>query len=153
MVLPPHTFRRLCEARDALTQTTGHPLTIPDLARAAHISPFHFIRRFEALFGLTPHQLRIAARLDRARILLAKGELSVTEVCMEFGFTSLGSFSASFTRRTGVSPSEYQRRARILVPVRGNLPPDLFPGCLSLMRRLPRDAFRNFGEAPARAVR
>lgn len=112
------------------------------------MSPFHFIRRFEALFGLTPHQYRIRSRLERAKLLLVRGH-SVTEVCLETGFTSLGSFSDQFAKRVGVCPSAYRRRARSLPPVGQCLPHDLFPGCLSLMARLPAGAFRNFQEAEA----
>ncbi len=114
-------------------------LPIPEVARDAGISTYHFIRRFEALFGATPHQFRIRARLDHARVLLAKGD-SVTEACFETGFSSLGTFSAMFTQRVGVAPSHFRRRAMIHVP-------DLFPGCLHLFARLPADAFRNFQEA------
>ena len=97
-MLTGDTLRRLCRARDALAET-GMP--VRQVARAAGISPFHFIRTFEALFGVTPHQFRIQSRLDEAKLLLAKGQHSVTEVCMEVGFSSLGSFSDLFTRRTG----------------------------------------------------
>ena len=75
------------------------------------MSPFHFIRRFEALFGETPHQFRTRERLTAAQRLLARGD-SVTQVCLEIGFTSLGSFSTLFARRLGLSPSGYQRRLR-----------------------------------------
>ena len=112
------------------------------IARAAGISPFHFIRQFEALFGITPHQLRIRERLDRAKLLLASGNFTVTEVCMEVGMSSLGSFSELFQRRIGAPPSEYLRRARSMIVVPGMLPEKLFPGCLSMMGQLPADAFR-----------
>ncbi len=79
--------------------------SIADLAREVRISPFHFMRQFEALFGVTPHQFRIHARLDAAKQLLAMGQHSVTDVCLEVGFSSLGSFSALFTRRVGETPS------------------------------------------------
>lgn len=101
------------------------------------MSPFHFSRQFEAIFGATPHQLRIQARLDAAKRLLALGQHSVTDVCMEVGFSSLGSFSALFARRVGESPSAYQRRMRTCVTVAGALPAELTPGCLTLMARLP----------------
>ena len=117
------------------------------IAREVAISPYHFIRQFEAVFGMTPHQFRIQSRLNRAKLLLAMGEHSVTEVCMEVGFSSLGSFSDLFTRRFGSSPSAYRRRARAMVQVPGNFPQELFPGWLSLMGALPVSAFRNFQEA------
>lgn len=147
MLLTPDAFRSLCQARELLEEFREQPLSIEDVAREACMSPFHFIRRFEAVFGLTPHQFRIRSRLDRARLLLALDRHSVTDVCLEVGFASLGSFSDLFARRVGVSPSAYRRRARVLVQVPGILPHDLFPGCLSLMGRLPASAFRNFQEA------
>src|SRR5262245_6988950 len=97
------------------------------------MSPFHFIRQFQAMFGETPHQFRINARINRARDLLALSDYSVTDVCMEIGLTSLGSFSDLFTRRVGVAPSEYRRQVRSQMSVPRVLPAILVPGCLSLM--------------------
>jgi AraC-like DNA-binding protein len=102
--IPAHHASTNGVARDLLREEQDRPLTIDDVAREAAMSPFHFIRRFSAVFGDTPHQVRIKARLDRARHLLASGERSVTESCMEVGFSSHGSFSALFARRVGVSP-------------------------------------------------
>jgi AraC-like DNA-binding protein len=115
------------------------------------ISPFHFIRQFEAVFGVTPHQFRIRTRIDAAKHLLALGNHSVTDVCMEVGFSSLGSFSALFTRRVGETPSAYRSRVRAVVQVPGTRSADLTPGCLTLMGRLPPSALasadRSFREA------
>jgi AraC-like DNA-binding protein len=122
-------------------------LSIEDVAREIEISPFHFIRQFEAVFGSTPHQFRIRSRLDRARVLLALGQHSVTDVCMEVGFSSLGSFSDLFTRRLGETPSAYRRRTRVMVSVPGRLPRQLIPGCLSLMAGLPASAFSQFSRS------
>jgi AraC-like DNA-binding protein len=72
---------------------------------------------------------------------------------MEIGFESLGSFSDMFSRRVGISPSKFQRSARTMVQIPHQVPPRLFPGCLSLMGCLPAAAFRNFGEAPFDALR
>ena len=145
MLLDAVAFRRLCQAHALLCAPHDRGPTIREVAQAVGISPFHFIRQFAAVFGATPHQLRTRERLDRAKQLLARGERSVTEVCFELGFESLGSFSALFRRRIGESPSGYQRRVRVLVSVPGTLP--VFPGCLSLMRHLPPSAFRNSREA------
>ena len=140
-------IRNLTEARTLLTEGESAEWGVPRIARAACLSPFHFIREFESLFGTTPHQVRMAARLDRAKRMLARGEHNVSEVCFELGMSSLGSFSDWFARQTGVSPREYQKKARILVSHPGILPVELFPGCLSLMGKLPPNAFRNFREA------
>jgi len=115
MLLRHEGFRRLCQARDLLRELREPSPSIADLARQVQISPFHFIRQFEAVFGVTPHQFRIQTRLDVAKRLLAKGHHSVTDVCMEVGFSSLGSFSALFTRRMGEAPSAYRRRVRAMV--------------------------------------
>jgi len=147
MLLAACTFRNLCRGREILAESPEEHLSIKSIAQEVAISPYHFIRQFEAVFGLTPHQFRIQFRLDRAKLLLAMGEHSVTEVCMEVGFSSLGSFSDLFTRKFGSSPSAYQRRARSMVQVPGNFPQELFPGCLILMGALPASAFRNFQEA------
>jgi AraC-like DNA-binding protein len=144
------TLLRLCRARDALCEVHDRTLTIDEVARLAAMSPFHFIRQFTAVFGDTPHQVRIQARLDRARHLLVRGERSVTEVCMEVGFSSHGSFSTLFARRLGLSPSEYRRRARSMIAVPEIAKTQLFPGCLSLMG----PAFAIFEkQQPARSVR
>jgi AraC-like DNA-binding protein len=126
-------FARLCRTRDVLRDDHDTPWSIDRLAREAGMSPFHFIRRFHAVFGETPHRFRTRARLDRARQLLALDQGSVTDVCFEVGFSSLGSFSALFARQVGTPPSAYRRMARSMVTVPGTLPPRLFPGCLSLM--------------------
>lgn len=147
MLLTNTTFQSLCRARKLLSEYAEHQLSVKNIAENVAISPFHFIRQFEAMFGMTPHQYRIQTRLDHAKVLLAKGDLSVTEVCMEIGFSSLGSFSDLFNRRIGESPVAYRRKARSMVQVPGNYPQVLFPGCLSLMACLPASAFRNFQEA------
>jgi AraC-like DNA-binding protein len=139
MVLKSESFGRLCRARDLLSEVQERPLSIHDVAREVEISPFHFIRQFDAVFGETPHQFRMRARLDLAKHLLALGQHSVTDVCMAVGFSSLGSFSALFRRDVGTTPSAYRRRMRAMVQVT--------PGCLTLMAGLPASAFRNSREA------
>ena len=118
---------RLCRARDRLCGTDPSALSIAEIAQHAAMSRFYFIRQFKALFGETPHQCRIRARLERAKHLLAVGDNSVTDVCMAVGFSSLGSFSTLFTRRFGETPSSY--RARL-----AGSPNRLVPDCLSLLR-------------------
>ncbi len=151
MLLRHEGLRRLCRARDLLRELREPSRSIADLAREVQISPFHFIRQFDAVFGVTPHQFRIQARLDAARHLLAMGQHSVTDVCMEVGFSSVGSFSSLFTERIGEAPSAYRRRVRAMVQVPGSIPAVLTPGCLLLMGRLPASAFarpvRSFREA------
>jgi AraC-like DNA-binding protein len=115
-LLTHETLVRLCDARDRLRAADDTSPSIEQIAQASAMSRFHFIRRFSAVFGETPHQFRIRSRLERAKELLATGNISVTDVCMEVGFASLGSFSDLFTRRVGMPPSLYRHKARVVVP-------------------------------------
>ena len=147
MLLRHVGFRRLCLARDMLLDAADAPPSIAAIAGELSVSPSHLIRQFEAAFGTTPHQFRIASRLDLAKRLLASGELSVTDVCMEVGFSSLGSFSTLFRARVGECPSAYRHRARSVFSAPGVAPLELFPGCLTLLWRLPPSARSIFREA------
>ena len=132
-MLSTDTFSRLCRARDLLRDVADRPLTLEEIAREAAMSRFHFIRQFTSLFGTTPHQYRIQTRIDRAKYRLAIGHESVTDICMNLGGSSLGSFSAHFAQRAGMPPSQYRQRARSMIVVPGLPPPALFPGCFNLM--------------------
>jgi AraC-like DNA-binding protein len=109
-------FLQLCRARDLLADVRSLNVSISAAAREASLSPFHFIRRFETVFGETPHRFRTRERLTEAKRLLARGH-SVTDVCLDVGFSSLGSFSALFARKVGISPAAYQRSLRCSVYV------------------------------------
>lgn len=89
----------------------AQPLDVPALARVALMSPGHFSRSFRAAFGETPYSYLMTRRVERAKALLRRGDLSVTEVCFEVGCTSLGSFSSRFTELVGESPSAYRARS------------------------------------------
>ncbi len=101
---------RLRRARDAMDRDYAEPLDVPALARMALMSPGHFSRSFRAAFGETPYSYLMTRRIERAKALLRRGDLSVTEVCFAVGCTSLGSFSARFTELVGESPSAYRAR-------------------------------------------
>jgi AraC-like DNA-binding protein len=88
----------------------ARPLDVPALAREALMSPGHFSRQFRAAYGETPYSYLMTRRIERAQLLLRRGELSVTEVCLEVGCTSLGSFSARFTELVGQTPTAYRAR-------------------------------------------
>ena len=135
--------RRLSRARDRLCEGLDQRLTLAQVAREAALSPGQFIRSFKALFGQTPYQVRIDARLELARKLLITDSVAVTDLCAEAGFSSLGTFSHVFTRRFGLSPSAFRREARTLVQVPGTLPLRLYPGCFTLMGYWPASAHGN----------
>jgi len=99
----------LRRARDLMDREYSRPLDVPAIARAALMSPSLFSRRFREVYGETPYGYLQARRVERAMALLRCGK-SVTDVCMAVGFTSLGSFSSTFTRLVGETPSAYRAR-------------------------------------------
>ena len=113
-------LRRLRRARDLMDREYAQPLAVPTLARVALMSPAHFARRFREAYSETPYSYLMTRRIERAKALLRRGELSVTEVCLEVGCTSLGSFSARFTELVGETPSAYRARdhdeLRVIAP-------------------------------------
>ncbi len=124
----PGTRERLERARGLIHAQLDEPLDLDRLAKAAHFSRYHFAREFRREFGVTPHQYLTQRRLERAQQLLLTSDRSVTEVCMEVGFSSLGSFSTLFQRHIGHSPQRYRRRV-FVVP---NMPRPvvlMIPGC------------------------
>ena len=115
----------------------ARPLDIRAIARAAFMSPAHFSRKFKTAYGETPHSYLMTRRIERAKALLRRGNLSVTEVCMMVGCTSLGSFSARFAQVVGETPTAYRARDHhALVNV---------PGCIA--RDLTRPKSSRIGEA------
>ncbi len=101
---------RLRRVRDLIDRDYAEPLDITALARVALMSPGHFSRSFRATFGETPYGYLMTRRIERAKALLRRGDLTVTEVCVAVGCTSLGSFSARFHELVGESPSAYRAR-------------------------------------------
>jgi AraC-like DNA-binding protein len=100
----------LRRARDLMDREYGRPLDVSAVARAALMSTAHFSRQFRAAYGETPYAYLMTRRIERAKGLLRRRELSVTEVCLEVGCTSLGSFSARFTQLVGETPTAYRAR-------------------------------------------
>jgi AraC-like DNA-binding protein len=113
----------LRRARDLMDREYARPLDVAVLARTALMSTAHFARQFRATYGETPYSYLMTRRIERAKLLLRRGDMSVTEVCFEVGCTSLGSFSARFTELVGETPTAYRSRDhRALAGV---------PGCIA----------------------
>src|SRR5256714_11993084 len=102
--------RRMLRARDAMDRTYAQPLDVATLARVAHVSEAHFIRTFRATFGETPHRYLQRRRVERAMFLLRESDRPVTEICLDVGFASLGTFSRTFRGIVGEAPSAYRAR-------------------------------------------
>jgi AraC-like DNA-binding protein len=102
----------LREARDFMCDRLAEPMPLDLLAGRTGLSRYAFLRRFASTFGMTPHAYLVHLRLERAKELLVRADLPITDVCFEVGFSSLGSFSALFARRVGESPRRFRQRAR-----------------------------------------
>jgi len=100
----------LRRARDLMDREYSRPLDVAAVARSALMSPAHFSRQFRAAYGETPHAYLMTRRVERAKSLLRRGDMSVTEVCIAIGCSSLGSFSARFTELVGETPTAYRAR-------------------------------------------
>jgi AraC-like DNA-binding protein len=106
--VPPE--RHLLRAKDLADSRYFEPLDVDDLARAAGLSRAHFSREFKRAFGEAPHSYLLTRRLERAAALLRTTDSSVAEICFSVGLSSVGSFTSSFTRTYGVSPTSYRVR-------------------------------------------
>jgi len=104
--LPP--VRHLVRARDLADARYTEPLTVDDLAAAACLSRAHFSREFRRAFGESPYSYLLTRRLERAATLLRGTDYIVADICMKVGLTSVGSFTSSFTKAYGVSPTQYR---------------------------------------------
>lgn len=130
----------LRRARDLMDREYARPLDVAALARTALMSSAHFSRQFRAAYGETPYGYLMTRRIERAKALLRRGDVSVTEACMEVGCTSLGSFSARFTKLVGETPTAYRARDH------GAL--ENVPGCIAKdLTRPSRESSRN-GQTP-----
>ncbi len=119
----------LYRARALIDEQYTQPLDLDELARTANFSRYHFLRAFRHAFHVTPHEYLTRKRIERAKQLLAESEFTVTEICFEVGFESLGSFSTLFHKIVGWSPSIYRVRAW---EVRKN-PLKFIPNCYVIM--------------------
>jgi len=105
---PAATVRLLLRAKDLADARYHEALDVATLARAAHVSPAHFSREFSRAFGETPHRYLLTRRLERAASLLRNTDRSVAQICFDVGLTSVGSFTTSFRRAYGMSPTAYR---------------------------------------------
>jgi len=145
--------RRLLRARDSMDRAYAEPLNVREVAAVAHVSEAHFIRSFKSVFGETPHHYLQRRRVERSMFLLRETDRSVTDICMDVGFSSLGTFSRTFTGIVGETPSDY----------RLGHDPMFAPNCVQMMAMRPLGAangpnpaadkqLSSFGEATAEAA-
>ena len=124
-------LERLSRARDFIDRCYDHPLSLDQISEKACFSRYHFLRLFRLAFNQTPHQYLIERRIEKAKELLKRDELRVTDVCFEVGFQSLGSFSSLFQKRVGHAPITYREKARKTEQAKRQV-----PGCFLVMYKL-----------------
>ena len=136
--------RRLLRARDAMDRSYADALDIEALARSVHLSRAHFIRSFHEAFGEPPHRYLQRRRIERAMAFLRETDRPVTEICLDVGFTSLGTFSRTFQEIVGTSPSGYREREQAAprAAIRAGV-----PGCMAALWDRPSSTL---GEAGSR---
>jgi AraC-like DNA-binding protein len=122
--------RRRLRARDGMDRTYAEPLDVRAVAAVAHISPAHFSRCFRAVFGESPHRYLQRRRVERSMFLLRESGRTVTDICFDVGFSSLGTFSRTFREIVGQTPSAYRERN---VPI-------VVPHCVQLAAMRPRSS-------------
>ncbi|TMG25828.1 MAG: helix-turn-helix transcriptional regulator [Chloroflexi bacterium] len=122
--------RRLLRARDAMDRAYAEPLDVRAVAAVAHVSEAHFIRSFRAVFGETPHRYLQRRRVERSMFLLRESDRSITDICFDVGFMSLGTFSRTFREIIGETPSSY----------REGHGPMVAPNCIQMWAMRPRVA-------------
>jgi transcriptional regulator GlxA family with amidase domain len=120
----------MLRARDRMDRAFASPLDVAELAKTVHVSPAHFSRQFRATFGESPHRYLQRRRVERAMELLRETDRSVTEICFDVGFGSLGTFSRTFHSIIGEPPSAYRTRCRAAGAA-------WVPGCWSMMLTRP----------------
>ena len=120
--------RRLLRARDAMDRAYAEPLDVRAVAAVAHISPAHFSRCFRAVFGESPHRYLQRRRVERSMFLLRESDRTVTDICFDVGFSSVGTFSRTFREIVGQTPSAY----------REGHGPIVAPHCVQLAAMRPR---------------
>jgi AraC-like DNA-binding protein len=127
-------YRRIVQAKLFIDSNFAQRIDAGEIADEACYSKFHFIRMFKSIYGRTPHQYLTHVRIERAKEMLEQG-VSVTEVCFAVGFDSLGSFTGLFKRRTGFTPSEYQRQQVERHAQIKKEPLRFIPGCFAMQFR------------------
>lgn len=128
-VIENSIYERLYRSKEYIDDCFSESIGLDSIARQAYFSPYHFLRVFKKVYDKTPHRYLTERRIEKAKELLKKNDSSVTEVCFDVGFQSLGSFSTLFNKYVGISPTEFQKQhmRKVLMSIR--FPQKLIPGC------------------------
>lgn len=129
-------YKKIVKAKQLLEKNYMNDIRLDRLVREANISKFYFIRSFKEIYNITPHKYLIGLRIRAAKRELETSEKTISSICFEVGFTSLGSFSNLFTRSTSQTPTEYRKAFLKRKESRNNAPLKNIPGCYGLIHHL-----------------
>jgi AraC-like DNA-binding protein len=124
-----YKLKRLNASRDFIADNYQVPLSLANIAKYSHMSPYHFLRVFKDTYGETPNEFLIRLRVAQAKKMLITENLSVSEVCEKVGYTSLGSFSSLFLKQVGMAPTLYRRKLWALSTEAYRFPSQVIPAC------------------------
>jgi AraC-like DNA-binding protein len=131
----PDLYKRIIRAKELIDDCCTEQLDIDRIAKEAYFSPYHFLRTFKKIYNKTPHRYLTERRIDKAKELLSVPDTTVTEVCFEIGFESIGSFSTLFNRYVGQSPARYRLEKARKIYLSVNFPEKLIPSCFIAFQR------------------
>ncbi len=122
-------FKKLSLGRDFIADNYSAPFSLSNVAKSSHMSPYHFLRAFKKVYGETPNAFLIRLRIEKAKNILITENLSISEVCEQVGYISLGSFSTRFLEQVGMPPSLYRRKLWALSAEPFRYPSQAIPAC------------------------
>ncbi|MDP4260158.1 MAG: AraC family transcriptional regulator [Bacteroidota bacterium] len=129
MPIPPDVYKKIVTAKLYMDENFHEPIDLQRISRQACLSRFHFHRLFTRIYQRTPHRYLTQKRIEQARRMLAGKELSVSEICNQVGFESIGSFSVLFKREIGSGPQHYRKEARMRQEQAKRTPTAFIPHC------------------------
>jgi len=132
--LDTEIYKKLYRAKEFIDDSCCNSIDLEQISKEAAISPFHFLRLFHRVYNKTPHKYLTEKRIDKAKQLLSKNDMSVTDICFELGFQSPGSFSTLFNKHVGYSPSEFRMISERKLFISVSFPEKLIPACFLIMR-------------------
>ncbi|TMP28486.1 AraC family transcriptional regulator [Pseudoalteromonas rubra] len=122
-------IKKLNAGRDYIADRFQGPLCLSDIARSSYMSPYHFLRVFKDMYGETPNEFLVRLRIEQAKKMLITENFSVSEVCEQVGYASLGSFSSLFAKQVGMAPTSYRRKLWALSSEAYRFPAQVIPAC------------------------
>ncbi len=124
-------YKKICSGRDYLQEHYADSFSLSKVAEHSCMSQYHFSRVFTNVFGESPNAFVTRLRIEKAKKMLITQNFSISEICAEVGYSSIGSFSSLFSKKVGISPSQYRRKLRSLANEPNRFPMQSIPLCFA----------------------